>query len=226
MRKLPRLIQKIDALIQKKSILKHPFYRSWQMGTLTRPMLQEYSRQYYQHVAAFPQYLSAIHCKMDNAKDRTLVLENLNDEEYGNGGHPLLWERFAAELGVTRGSLRATRVHEATSAFVDHFKKTTQKGSIAQGIAALYAYESQIPRVSEEKIRGLKKFYGVKSKKGLEYFEVHKKADVKHSAAERKLIAKYTRDAHERKRVLRVVASTLDAYWDLLSGMERSFILA
>ena len=217
------LVREIDALIKKRSILKHPFYQAWQMGALTRPMLQNYSRQYYSHVAAFPQYLSAVHSKMDNAQDRRLMLENLVDEEFGNKNHPLLWEQFAAALGVSKPSLEKTRLSRETRAFVTHFKKATQKGSVAEGIAALYVYESQIPRVSDEKIRGLKKFYGVRSKKGLEYFEVHKKADVEHSAAERTLIRKYTSKT-EQKRVLKVVSATLDAYWNLLSGMERSFV--
>ena len=222
--KNPRdIVARIDALIREKSILKHPFYRAWQMGALTRPMLQEYSRQYYSHVAAFPQYLSAIHYKVDDVADRKLVLENLNDEEYGNGGHPLLWENFASELGVSKRSLDGTVANKTTAAFVRHFKTTTQKGSVAEGIAALYAYESQIPKVSEEKIRGLKKFYGIKSKKGLEYFEVHEKADVEHSAAERKLIRKYARTANEQKKAVKVVSATLDAYWNLLSGMEKEF---
>ena len=223
MKKSKDIVSRIDSLISKRSILKHPFYRAWQMGALTRPMLQEYSRQYYRHVAAFPQYLSAVHSKMDNERDRKLVLENLNDEEHGNGGHPFLWQRFAEELGVTRRTLDATVANSTTASFVNHFKETSQKGSIAEGIAALYAYESQIPKVSAEKIRGLKKFYGVKTKKGLEYFEVHEKADVEHSVAERKLIRKYARGAAEQKKVLKAVSATLNAYWDLLSGMERRF---
>ena len=37
----------------------------------------------------------------------------------------------------------------------------------------LYTYERQIPEIAETKIQGLKKFYGVNSKDGLEFFEAH-----------------------------------------------------
>lgn len=216
-------MKKIDLLISEKSILTHPFYKKWQSGALTRPVLQQYAKQYYKHVAAFPQYLSAVHTQMDNATDRTLMLENLMDEEAGDKNHPRLWENFAAELGVSKKALETTKARRETAGMVNHFKNMTQKGSVAEGIATLYAYESQIPRVSAEKISGLKKFYGVSSKKGLEYFKVHEKADVAHSAAERMLVAKYARTPREQKKVLKAVSSTLQAYWNLLSGMERSF---
>ena len=41
--------------------------------------------------------------------------------------------------------------------------------SYSEGLASLYTYESQIPEIAETKIRGLKKHYGVTSKKGLEF---------------------------------------------------------
>ena len=47
---------------------------------------------------------------------------------------------------------------------------------------SLYTYERQIPEIAETKIQGLKKFYGVSSKEGLEFFEAHKSADVIHRA--------------------------------------------
>ena len=49
----------LDALIQSRSILQHPFYVAWQKGTLTREQLATYARVYWPHVAAFPSYLEA-----------------------------------------------------------------------------------------------------------------------------------------------------------------------
>lgn len=213
------IIEEIDKKIQERSILKHPFYQSWKMGELTLEMLQEYARQYYKHVAAFPQYLSAVHTKMDNAEDRKLILQNLMDEENGDNNHPELWLKFAEATGVTRSDI-GTVPTEETKKFVNNFKFFASK-SIAEGIAALYAYESQIPKVSEEKINGLVKFYGVTSDAGLEYFKVHMQADIEHSAAERELIRKYATDEETRKMVLEAVDRTLDAYWDMLTGIQK-----
>lgn len=213
------IIEEIDRRIQEKSILKHPFYQSWKMGELTRETLQEYARQYYKHVAAFPQYLSAVHMQMNDAQDRRLILQNLMDEENGEKNHPELWLRFAEATGAKRENIETTPNTE-TTAFVNNFKFFASQ-SIVEGIAALYAYESQIPKVSEEKINGLVKFYDVKDERGLEYFTVHMQADIEHSAAERELIRKYAKDEETKKKVLEAVNKTLDAYWNMLSGIQK-----
>ena len=36
------LVSSIDAEIEKRSLLKHPFYKSWTAGTLSREDLAEY----------------------------------------------------------------------------------------------------------------------------------------------------------------------------------------
>ncbi|HLG23705.1 MAG TPA: CADD family putative folate metabolism protein [Candidatus Nanoarchaeia archaeon] len=215
------LVSEIDKRICERSILKHPFYADWQSGKLTIPMLKEYAKQYYKHVAAFPQYLSGVHFKMDNFEDRKLVLQNLMDEENGPDNHPELWMRFAESLGISRDAVNSTTPTPETTQFVNHFKNATANGTIAEGIAALYTYESQIPRVSEEKICGLIEFYGIDSRDALEYFKVHMHADIEHSEAERKLIMKYAKTEEEQEKVLKIVDSTLDAYWNMLTGVQK-----
>ena len=215
------LIEVIDKKISERSILKHPFYPSWRSGKLTAQMLQLYAKQYYRHVAAFPQYLSAIHSKIDDVCDRRLILQNLMDEENGESNHPELWLRFGEALGLTREEIKKEAATEETISFVNHFRSVTSKKSPVEGIAALYAYESQIPNVSEEKIKGLVDFYGVDTQEGIEYFKVHIQADIEHSKAERELIEKYASDEETQKNVLDAVDQTLDAYWNMLSGIQK-----
>lgn len=216
------LIAQVDEKIKEKSILKHPFYQDWQNGELTKAMLQKYAKQYYKHVAAFSQYLSAIHYKIDNFNDRRIILQNLMDEEAGEKNHIELWLRFCEVLGLTRVEIKNTVALKETNSFVNHFKSVTSQKSIAEGVAALYAYESQIPKVSEEKIKGLVNFYGISSDEGLEYFKVHMQTDIEHSKAEAELIAKYSSDEEMQIKVLDVVDKTLDAYWSILSGIYNS----
>lgn len=216
-----QLIRKIDNKIREKSILKHPFYQDWKSGRLTRGMLREYAKQYYIHVAAFPQYLSALHSKISDQSDRKVILQNLMDEECGDKNHPALWLQFCRELGIKTKEAAETKPSASTKAFVRHFKNFTSRKGVGEGIAAMYAYESQIPEVSKEKIRGLVDFYGVKNKKGLEYFDVHIKADVEHSRDERKLLVKYAKDRETQNNVLKAVDRTLDAYWAMLSGIQK-----
>lgn len=214
-------LAEIDARIAERSILKHPFYQAWKMGELTRADLQEYSKQYYRHVAAFPAYLSAVHSQMPSGEERRAVLQNLVDEEHGSKNHLQLWLQFAKALGVERKEIFDAQPTESTQAFVNAFKSLAE-ASPAEGIAALYAYESQIPAVSEEKMRGLKQFYGVTGDEGLEYFSVHALADIEHAAAERQLMQKLAVDEGTKQKMLAAVDKALDAYWGMLSGVQES----
>ena len=214
------LIEQIDKKIKEKSILKHAFYTDWKTGKLNKTMLREYAKQYYKHVAAFPQYLSSLHCKIENLDDRKLILQNLMDEENGDRNHIELWLSFGKALGLSKEEIMNASATKETKSFVNHFKSVTKEKSIAEGVAALYAYESQIPAVSEEKIKGLVNFYGVNTQQGLEYFEVHKIADIEHSGAEKKLIEKYAVDEDTKAKVLQAVDRALDAYWSMLTGVQ------
>ena len=68
------------AAVMQHSMLKHPFYVAWSEGKLSREVLQEYAKQYYAHVRAFPTYVSAVHSRCDDLDTRHLLLENLIEE--------------------------------------------------------------------------------------------------------------------------------------------------
>src|ERR1051325_921263 len=94
-------LDRLDNAIAAKHLLKHPFYLAWTRGELSTEALADYARQYYQHVAAFPTYLSAIHANSDDHSTRKEVLRNLIDEEAGSPNHQELWLNFAKGLGVS-----------------------------------------------------------------------------------------------------------------------------
>lgn len=214
-------LRQLKQKIKDRSILNHPFYKLWTQGKLTRADLQLYAGQYYKHVAAFPQYLSGIHFRMESMDDRKVVLSNLMDEEHGEENHPKLWLDFGKSLGISPEEIAEVKALPETIKAVAHFKNATSTKSIAEGIAALYTYESQIPQVSEEKINGLLTHYSVYDVQGLSYFSVHMLADVEHSAQEEKLLLKYAQDEETQQKALAMVDSTLDAYWMLLDGVYK-----
>ena len=77
--------------------------------------------------------------------------------------------------------------------------------------------ERQIPEIAETKIRGLKQFYGVNSKKGLEFFEAHKAADVIHREECEKLLDGLTKK--EQEKAEQASLYTARYLWNFLSGM-------
>jgi pyrroloquinoline-quinone synthase len=218
-------LDKIDNDIAEKHLLKHPFYLAWARGELSKEALTDYAKQYYHHVAAFPTYLSTVHAKCDDQPTRRQILSNLIDEEAGSPNHPELWKQFANALGVDDVDLANTEKQAETENLIGTFRSVCGDKSTAEGLAALYAYESQIPAICESKIDGLKKYYGFDNPKGYEYFSVHIEADKEHSAAERELLGNYVADGNAD--TVRASANrVLDALWEMLSGVCRRHAIA
>ena len=103
-----------------------------------------------------------------------------------------------------------------TKEMIDNFFKQARL-SYAEGLASLYTYERQIPEIAETKIQGLKKFYGVNSKDGLEFFEAHKAADVIHRVECEKLLDGLTKE--EQEKAEQASMYTARYLWNFLSGM-------
>lgn len=213
-------IDEIDGRIAAKSLLEHPFYRAWTKGELSVDSLRDYASQYYQHVKAFPTYLSAVHAQTENMETRREILKNLNDEESGNPNHPDLWIRFGEGLGVSRDDMENVEIEPETSKLINIFRSVCRDRGTAAGLAALYAYESQIPAVSETKIEGLRKFYNIDDPRTLSYFRVHIEADKEHAAVERDLLRNYVDDGNTEV-VTQSVDSVLDALYGMLDGVCR-----
>src|SRR5882762_6068625 len=222
---MKQYLEEIDNDIAEKHLLKHPFYLAWARGALSKEALGDYAQQYYHHVAAFPTYLSAVHAKCDDQAARKQILSNLLDEEAGSPNHPELWLQFAQGLGVSPLDARNATKERETQNLIDTFRAVCGGGSTAEGLAGLYAYESQIPAICESKIDGLKRHYGFSEPKTYEYFSVHIAADREHSAAERKILASYI-DNHNIDSVRAAVRRILDALWEMLSGVCRRHAIA
>ena len=218
-------LDKLDNDIAEKHLLKHPFYLAWTRGELSKEVLMDYARQYYHHVAAFPTYLSAVHAKCDDQATRKQLLGNLIDEEAGSPNHPELWIQFAKGLGVSDVDVRNTDKQSETTNLIETFRSVCRDGSTAEGLAALYAYESQIPSICESKIEGLKRHYGFTDPKHYGYFSVHIDADREHSAAEREMLSTSI-DNHNFESVTRSVNRVLNALWEMLSGVCRRHAIA
>lgn len=214
------LLERIDALIAERHLLTHPFYTKWREGTLSRGALQDYARQYYAFESTFPRLLSAIHTRTDRADVRQSLLDNLWDEEHGEVNHAELWLRFAEGIGADRTSVRSAELNSGTRALLDSYWAAVSDGPVAAGIAALYAYEGQVPEVATEKIRGLVEEYGVDDPRTLAFFTVHSTLDVEHSGAERSMITDLAPTVADGEAVLASTRAALDAWWGFLDAVN------
>jgi pyrroloquinoline-quinone synthase len=218
---LPRL----DDCIRKYDLLCHPFYKAWSAGELTRDDLREYAEDYYHHVEAFPTYLAELGVRLEEGEVRRAVLANMTDEKggedaFGNPGssHAELWLDFVEGMGGSRKPKRQP-VAEVRG-LISHFHRVAAEGAQEEALAAFYAYESQVPRVAQEKDRGLRELYGA-DEKTRAYFTLHTTADIYHSQVWRKQLEKRIQENPEAaEEALAAAESASKALWDALDGVE------
>ena len=211
------LIPRLDTAIAAKNLLKHPFYQDWQAGKLSRKALQLYASQYYRHVEAFPAHLRVLAARTDGDL-RKLVEENLAEEEDPNGSHPKLWRDFAIALGVPEDDITYCPALPGTQAVVQTYREICGDRPVAEAVAALYAYESQVPEIATTKIEGLKTFYGVTNREALAYFTVHEEADKAHRAAWRNWLEQHANG--DSDEIMATTDDALNALWGALDAVH------
>lgn len=209
------------SLRQDLYLLNHPFYQAWMQGTLSKQSLQDYVRQYYHHVEAFPGYLKkSLELSQDQEVNQALA-ENLAEEDGATYGvsHPELWLNFAKGLEVSVEEVKSVELRAGIKNVVNTFNSFSSK-NLPAALGALYAYESQVPEIAGSKIEGLKKHFNITDQQSLEFFEVHKTADVEHRNVIYKLIERLSPQERQQAKVAADVAS--QALWDFLSDVYQA----
>jgi pyrroloquinoline-quinone synthase len=211
--------------VMEYSMLKHPFYVAWTEGKLSKAVLAEYAKQYYAHVRAFPTYVSAVHSRCEDVSIRQELLENLIEEERGDENHPELWLRFAEGLGVEREKVQNAELLDSTKASVARLKGLTQREDFREGLAALYAYESQIPEVAQTKREGLKRFYGISDERAVSFFRVHEGIDVLHQQVEQNILNENCRTNDDQLKAVKAARESAQALWEFLNGVSDAYLI-
>ncbi len=217
---MTNVIALLDSEVNQRHMLQHPFYQRWSAGELTRENLAEYSRQYYPYTAAFPTLLSAMHAHTDDVAIRQYLLENLIEEERGSENHPELWLRFCQALGLDRDDVTSTTANAATADLIACMRELARSEKLHEGLAALYAYESQIPAVAKAKIDGLAEWYGITAARDIAFFAVHMTADVNHSQTARELLEQLCDTPEKAEEARAASAKTVNALYRFLDAVN------
>ena len=184
------LISEIDRIIEERSLLKHPFYQSWSDGKLTREALAGYSKEYYQLVKAVPIFMTQL---IENAPQYMQNELDFNQQE--EFSHINLWQKFAAELGVSYEELNNYDGLYTTNHAISGLHCIM--ASFSSGSAAMYALEKEIPKISQIKLEGLAEFYGLTNENVTRYFKEHMEADIRHTKSWRNIIEGLTGNDQE-----------------------------
>ncbi len=175
------LIKRIDEMIEERSLLKHPFYQMWSDGKLTIESLAGYSKEYFQIVKTVPSFMTPI---IEKAPES--AIGKLIDNQQEEADHILSWIKFAGELGISEEELIKYDGLKKTKNAVSDLSElmNTYDG----GSCAMYAFEKEIPKISQTKLDGMEKFYEMSGDDATEYFKLHTEADIRHAAAWRNIL--------------------------------------
>ena len=211
--------------IHPYDLLCHPFYKAWSAGELTRDDLREYAEDYYPHVEAFPGYLAQFGVRLEEGELRRAVLANMTDEKGGEDSfgepersHSELWLDFVEGVGGSRMPKR--RPVAGVRKLISWFQRVAGEGTPEEALAAFYAYESQVPRLAQEKDRVLGELYGA-DEKTRGYFTLHATADVYHAQVWRTQLEKRVKANPETaEKALAAAEKAAKALWTVLDGFE------
>jgi pyrroloquinoline-quinone synthase len=213
--------QKADQEIAKHDLLKHPFYQAWSAGELTREDLKFYAEQYFHQVSRFPTYLTSLHSRLPEGAMRRDVLANAYEEECDGLAHSELWQRFAEGMGGAPMNLDENAPIPEVCNLVKTFRALAKEAPVASAFGALFAYESQVPKIAAEKRSGLKQHYGADDRT-CSYFTLHEKVDIHHAGVWRKIIsALVEEDDRHAAEALEGISRAARALWTALDGIER-----
>lgn len=208
------LSKKIDAIIEEKSLLKHPFYQMWSDGKLSKDSLAGYSKEYFQMVKAVPSFVGQI--AKFAPSDMISEIKSNGQEE---AEHLEPWVNFAESLGVSDSEVRDYAGLPKTTNAVSEMSDLMV--SFEGGAAAMYAFEKEIPKISHTKLDGLDKFYGIKEDRATEYFRLHMEADIRHAATWANILDAIPEERHAE--LIEVAQKSMDAQNHLLDSCYQSY---
>ena len=211
---MDNVVQRIDSEIEKRSLLKHSFYKMWSEGKLTIDHLQGYSKEYFQLVKIVPKFVESIAEATDNPD---IMINNAREE----AEHVELWVRFATALGVSKSDLIGYGGSEKTNQAVANLMALANLTS-EEAVAAMYAYEMELPKISRSKIDGLKKLYGMDSEDATKYFEIHEEADVRHAQVWREILQRIPPERQES--AFNAAIKSLQAQNMLLDSVHEKYV--
>lgn len=208
---------------ERNDVLRHPFYRRWTAGELTRSELSAYAGQYRHAVVALANASAHAASSPEIARDAH-TRGGLDAHATEEAQHIVLWDRFCDAVDGDTEAQPTTETERCARTWTGEPTRP-----LLRSLVALHAIEAAQPAISRAKRAGLVDHYGLREPGATEYFELHEHRDVEHAAAARELICERLERTPDRtagardvaRRLLEEAESVLAANWLLLDGVER-----
>jgi pyrroloquinoline-quinone synthase len=202
------LFDRLEAARERWNVLDHPFYQRWSAGELTRGELAAYAGEYRHAVVALAEAVEGAAAEADPA-----AAGELREHAAEEAAHVDLWDDFAQAVGADLHRDPRAETSECVEAW-------TGGRDTLERLVASYVVEAAQPAISQTKLEGLVRHYGLDEGPATEYFALHAERDHEHAAHTRRLIEERL-DGTDEDRLVKVGEDALRGNWRLLDGMER-----
>ncbi len=184
----------------------HPFFSALEQGSVPKPVVQAWAKQFYPWLAAVPTAMAErfTNCPPDPEYDpyRRLILDQLVEEAGDPKGvhpsHPELWLRFCEGLGIPRGEVTGGPRLASTLVAIDDFLYTNRVHPFF--VSAAGSSEPPNVELCTRLFPAFRDRYSV-AEGPLEYYRLHAVADVEHSEWIGRIVAAFASSPPVRKEM-------------------------
>ena len=183
--------------------VRHPYLRAMSRGDLPDPRgaLRDFARHYHGYSSHFPRYLTALISRLEDDRDRCLLLDNVHEESgcysqqelrtleaagiqaewVRDVPHPELFRRFRRALGVADDE--PEEEHPEVIAWRELLLAVLSQGSAAEAVGALgLGTEGIVPVIYPAFVDALRRLGDVAPRDGV-FFPLHTLVDDHHQAS-------------------------------------------
>lgn len=210
----------------------HPFFKSWEKGTLPVATLRAWAPQFYTWLTVIPRAYAERFARLPwtpaMAKYRPMLLEHLVEEagfpEEKYRPHPELFLDFCEGLGLSRTQVQSTPWLPMTYLAVDEFLYVNREEPFYVSAAG----SSEPPNVDlcERLLPALRKTYKIPEAK-LDYYKLHGELDKEHAVLVNSIVADFADEGPEiRRRMWDSMLRSFGVHQGLVDGVLRSLDVA
>merc|ERR1711871_61712 len=222
----------LDADLQDHPGFKHFIWKHLASSSEDLAFWRKFSLHYYEHVRVFRLYLAGAMTVVP-IEDFQIVLSEILADEFGvrlHGepdvdGHPALFRRFMASLGLTENDWEAVSSGKNLLPGVAHYKKVHYslfRGGLAEEMvsAIIFGMERTTPHRHSAVLDGLNTFsQRTGHKVDVQFFSEHVAVDDYHNTALLKPLESWFRDPTKVRRMKEGAIRSFDARREFLDNL-------
>lgn len=214
----------LEATVQRRHCRSHPLTEAWAAGKLTREVLGAWVREHYHFTRNIWQIYGHMVANCPVKEARSMILENLTEEESPIDPHEQQLLDFARACGLDPEQVQQWDPLPTTKALRDWMTLLAEKRTWQEAVAGInIGMESQLPDIIALIWPSLQERYGFTDPE-VRFFRIHHTADMKHGGVAIDMVVRHT-PPELQPAVLQAVWEGTEKRWFYFDGVYVRYVL-